>query len=114
MELITELLMNIAKQQIKSCFEQSEKEVVDLHGRISEGLREAKKRGSKIGLQAGSKLVTKKEIHCVKILKEKMPLLDKGLLKDKEMMGMLNCSSRNSYYKYKKIAKSQIVAKVIS
>lgn len=109
MELITELLMNIAKQQIKTCFKQSEKEVHDLHERISEGIREAKKKGSRIGLQTGTKLITKKSIECVKVLKKKMPLLDKALLMDKEVFEMLNCSSRNSYYKYKKIAKLQLI-----
>ncbi len=45
-QVINNLLMALAKEQIKAAFEQSEKEVNDLHTRISQGMREAKKQGS--------------------------------------------------------------------
>ena len=51
--------MALAEEQIKTAFEQSEKEVTDLHSRISQGMREAKKNGVKIGLPQGTTLITK-------------------------------------------------------
>ena len=59
-QLINNLLMSIAEEQIKTAFIQSEKEVKDLHTRISEGMRESKRNGTKIGLEKGTKLITKK------------------------------------------------------
>ena len=37
--------MALAEEQIKAAFDQAEKEVTDLHSRISQGIREAKKNG---------------------------------------------------------------------
>ena len=42
-ELINNFLMALAEEQIKTAFEQSEKEVSDLHSRISQGIREPRK-----------------------------------------------------------------------
>ena len=42
-ELINNFMMALAEEQIKAAFDQSEKEVNDLHSRISQGIREAKK-----------------------------------------------------------------------
>ena len=39
-QLINNFMMALAEQQIKAAFEQSEKEVTDLHSRISQGIRE--------------------------------------------------------------------------
>ena len=55
-ELINNFLMALAEEQIKAAFEQSEKEVTDLHSRISQGIRESKKNGTKIGLSKGTTL----------------------------------------------------------
>lgn len=60
--LINKLLLSLAQEQIKQAFAQSEKEVIDLHNRISEVLREAKKNGSRIGLAKGTSLTTKKRV----------------------------------------------------
>ena len=46
-QLINNFMMALAEEQIKAAFEQSEKEVTDLHSRISQGIREAKKNGTK-------------------------------------------------------------------
>ena len=45
--LINQLLLSLAEEQIKTAFIQSEKEVSDLHSRISQGMRESKRRGTK-------------------------------------------------------------------
>ena len=44
-ELINNFMMALAEEQIKAAFDQAEKEVTDLHSRISQGIREAKKNG---------------------------------------------------------------------
>ena len=103
--LINNLLMALAEEQIKSAFLQSEKEVTDLHTRISQGMRESKKNGKKIGLSKGTTLTTEKSIKCKEIIK-KHALEFGGTLSDKEVM-TLCMISRNSYYKYKRELKLQ-------
>lgn len=98
--LINNLLMALAEEQIKSAFLQSEKEVTDLHIRISQGMRESKKNGNRIGLEKGTTLVTEKSIKCKEIIK-KHAIEFGGTLSDKEVM-ILCKISRNSYYKYKR------------
>ena len=98
--LINDLLMALAEEQIKSAFIQSEKEVSDLHSRISQGIRESKKNGTKIGLAKGTKLVTKKELECKDIIKKHSKDFG-GSLDDSDVMKLCGCS-RNSYYKYKR------------
>ena len=98
-ELINKLLFELAEQQIKLAFEQSEKEVLDLHDRISEGLDAAKDRGVKLGLPKGSKVETKKAKRCKEIIR-KHSMSFEGTLTDKEVMELCHCCE-NSYYKYK-------------
>ena len=89
---------------MSSPFEQSEKEVTDLHSRISQGIREAKKNGVKIGLPKGTSLTTKKSLSCKSIILKHSKDFG-GSLEDPEVIKLCGCS-RNSYYKYKKEAKS--------
>ena len=49
-------MMALAKEQIKAAFDQAEKEVTDLHSRISLGIREAKKNGTQSGLPKKNRL----------------------------------------------------------
>ena len=99
-ELINNFLMALAEQQIKTAFEQSEKEVLDLHTRISEGIREAKKNGVKVGLTKGTTLTTKKSVECKKIISKHSKDFG-GSLDDPDVIKLCGCS-RNSYYKYKR------------
>ncbi len=103
--LINNLLMSLAEEQIKAAFDQSEKEVTDLHSRISQGIREAKKNGTQIGLTKGTTLITNKSIECKEIIK-KHALDFGGTLNDTEVMTLCKIS-RNSYYKYKRELKMQ-------
>ena len=103
-ELINNFTMALAEEQIKAAFDQSEKEVTDLHSRISQGIREAKKNGVKIGLPQGTTLTTKKSLECMAIIKKHSKDFG-GTLEDPDVMKLCGCS-RNSYYKYKKEAKS--------
>ena len=99
-ELINNFMMALAEEQIKAAFEQSEKEVTDLHSRISQGMREAKKNGVKIGLSQGTILTTKKSLECKNIIRKHSKDFG-GSLDDTEVMKLCGCS-RNSYYKYKR------------
>ena len=101
--LINEFLMALAEEQIKAAFEQSEKEVTDLHSRISQGMREAKRNGTHIGLPKGTTLTTKKSVECKAIIKKHSKDFG-GSLEDSDVIKLCGCS-RNSYYKYKKEAK---------
>jgi DNA invertase Pin-like site-specific DNA recombinase len=104
--LINNLLMALAEEQIKSAFLQSEKEVTDLHTRISQGMRESKKNGKNIGLAKGTKLVTQKSLQCKRIIL-KHAIDFGGTLSDAEVMALCKIS-RNSYYKYKRELKEEI------
>ena len=98
--------MALAEEQIKSAFLQSEKEVTDLHTRISQGMRESKKNGKTIGLTKGTTLTTKKSIQCKNIIK-KHAVEFGGTLSDAEVITLCQIS-RNSYYKYKRELKGAI------
>ena len=103
-ELINDFLMALAEEQIKAAFNQSEKEVTDLHSRISQGIREAKRNGTQIGLIKGTALTTKKSIQCKAIIKKHAKDFG-GTLDDPDVMKLCGCS-RNSYYKYKREIKT--------
>ena len=104
-KLINDLLMALAEEQIKAAFIQSEKEVTDLHTRISQGMRESKKNGTRIGLEKGTVLVTTKSIQCKEVIKKHSKDFG-GTLDDPEVM-LLCKISRNSYYKYKRELKTE-------
>ena len=49
-------MLALAKEQIKICFEQAEKEVKDLRRRTIEGIETARLNGKQIGRAAGTKI----------------------------------------------------------
>ena len=61
LKAVKEYLMELAKEQIKIAFDQSEKEVNDLHQRTSEGILTAKLSGKQIGRVSGKKYISQKE-----------------------------------------------------
>lgn len=95
----------LAEKQVYKAFEQSEKEVTDLHQRTKEGIREAKRKGKQIGRAEGTKVVTKKSIEVKKLIKQYCKDFG-GSLNDIDTMvqvrGKLGSLSKNTYYKYKK------------
>ena len=103
-QLINNFMMALAEQQIKAAFKQSEKEVTDLHSRISQGMREAKKNGTQIGLTKGTSLTTKKSLSCKSIIFKHSKDFG-GSLEDPDVIKLCGCS-RNSYYKYKREIKN--------
>ncbi len=99
-QLINNFMMALAEEQIKAAFEQAEKEVTDLHSRISQGIREAKKNGTNIGLAQGTKLTNKKSLYCKAIIQKHSKDFG-GSLEDPDVLKLCGCS-RNSYYKHKR------------
>ena len=95
------VLMILAKQQIRLAFEQAQKEVDDIHNRTSEGLKTAKINGKRVGRKQGETVTTKKSVAAKQIIL-KHSIDFGGSLTDKEVMQMIGGISRNTYYKYKK------------
>ena len=105
LEGVNKYLMALAKEQIRLAFEQSEKEVEDLHQRTKEGIETARINGKQIGQKAGAKLTTKKSISA----KEEIVKYSKdfsGTLADADVMKLTGLS-RNTYYKYKRELKEE-------
>lgn len=98
-EATNKVLKMIAERQILIAFEQSEKEVADLHQRTREGIATAKLNGKQIGRAEGSKVVTKKSIEAKRMIKKYSADFE-GSLNDIDCMKLIGVS-RNSYYKYK-------------
>ena len=63
---LNDLLLDVARRQIKIAFEQAEKEVTDLRERTRQGILTAKLNGKQIGAVKGKKLVTQKKCICEK------------------------------------------------
>ena len=100
LEGVNKYLLALAKEQIKLAFEQSEKEVMDLRQRTREGIETARLNGKQIGIEKGTKLVTKKSIEAKdQIMKYSKDF--QGTLKDTEVIKLIGIA-RNSYYKYKR------------
>ncbi len=99
LEGVNKYLMSLAKEQIRLAFEQSQKEVDDLHQRTKEGIETARLSGKQIGQPKGAKLSTKKSIEAKAII-EKHSKSFNGTLSDDECIKLAGIS-RNSFYKYK-------------
>lgn len=100
LEAVNTYLMEIAKEQIRIAFEQAEKEVADMRLRTREGIETARLNGKQIGIQLGTKIITKKSVEA----KEKIKKYSKdfgGTLNDIECIKLIGIS-RTSYYKYKR------------
>lgn len=100
LEGINKYLMALAKEQIRIAFEQSEKEVEDLHQRTREGIATARLNGKQIGQKKGTKLITKKSIEAKNKIQKYSKDFD-GQLSDVDCMRMLGIA-RNTFYKYKR------------
>ncbi len=99
-EALNQYTIELAKQRIRLAFEQSQKEVEDLHVRTREGLQTARLNGKQIVQRKGATLTTKKSIEMKqKILKYSKDF--SGSLNDSDCIQLLGIA-RNSYYKYKK------------
>lgn len=99
LEGVNRYLMALAKEQIRLAFEQSQKEVDDLHQRTREGIETARLNGKQIGRKPNAEIVTQKYKSARDvILKHSKSFY--GTLTDVEVMKLTGLS-RNTYYKYK-------------
>ena len=96
---VNQYLMELAKEQIRISFEQSQKEVDDLRQRTREGMETAKMNGKQIGQKAGAKLHVKKADAAKKAIQRYSKDFG-GSLPDKDVMKLASISP-NTYYKYK-------------
>lgn len=106
LEGVNKYLMALAKEQIILAFEQSEKEVMDLHQRTKEGIETARLNGKQIGQPKGAKLTTKKSLAAKEVILKHSKDFN-GTLSDDDCI-KLSGISRNSFYKYKKELKEDI------
>lgn len=100
LEGVNKYLMSLAKEQIRLAFEQSEKEVQDLHQRTREGIETARLNGKQIGQKKGAKLITKKSIRA----KEQIKKYNKsfgGTLSNEDTWKLVGIS-KGTFYKYKR------------
>ena len=104
LEGVNRYLMELAKEQIRLAFEQSEKEVEDLHQRTREGIETARLNGKQIGRKKDAKITTKKSIAAKEIIRKHSRDFS-GTLSDVDVM-QLTGLSRNTYYKYKRELKA--------
>lgn len=99
-EATNRVIKLLAEKQIRKAFEQSEKEVEDLHQRTREGIETARLNGKQIGQRTGVKLTTKKSVTAKEIIRKHSQDFN-GSLNDSEVM-QLTGLARNTYYKYKR------------
>ncbi len=110
-EALNKYIFTLAERQIRLAFEQSEKEVEDLHQRTKEGMETARLNGKRIGQPKGAKLVTKKSVEA----KEQIMKYSKdfqGTLDDTECMKLVGVA-RGTYYKYKRELKADNNYKIL-
>lgn len=100
LEGVNKYLMALAKEQIRIAFEQSEKEVEDLHQRTREGIATARLNGKQIGQKKGSILNIKKKAPIKAEIQAKSKDFD-GTYTDTDLIKVLGIA-RNTYYKYKR------------
>lgn len=98
MAAVNKFMMAKVEADIFKAFEQSEKEVIDLHERTREGIETARLNGKQIGQVKGAKLTTKKSLEAKKMIK-KYNIHFGGSLNNEETYRLIGIS-RNSFYKY--------------
>ena len=108
LDAITEFQNDETREKIKVAFDQAQKEVDDLHSRISQGIKTTKANNEllpeserkQIGRVHGQTVETRKSKEA-KIKIKKMSKDFDGNMTDKEILEILDLS-RNTYYKYKR------------
>ena len=116
-DALNDYILTLARRQIQLAFEQSQKEVDDLHQRTREGIETARRNGKQIGQKFGSKLNIKKKIPVQQLIL-KYSKNFRGTNSDREVIAIINMTadpndklrklhvSLNTYYKYKSELKS--------
>lgn len=104
-EATNRVIRLLAAKQIQKAFEQSEKEVQDLHQWTKEGIETARLNGKQIGIPKGKKLITKKSVEAKTVIRKHNADFG-GTLNDTECIKLAGLS-RNTFYKYKKEIKNE-------
>ncbi len=106
---VNEYLTRLAKRQILIAFEQSEKEVEDLHTRTKEGIQTAKLNGKAVGGEAnkGKTYTTKKGENAKAIIRKHSKSFG-GTLTNEELKQMCGISEP-TLLKYKKEIRNEMI-----
>lgn len=106
---INKYLARLAEKQIRIAFEQSEKEVEDLHTRTREGIQTAKLSGKAVGGEANKgKTYSTKKGETAKALIRKHSKSFGSTLTNQELMQMCNISEP-TLLKYKKEIRAEMI-----
>ena len=117
LDALNDYVLTLAHRQIQLAFEQSQKEIDDLHQRTREGIETARRNGKQIGQKSGSKLKIKKKFPVQQLI-VKYSKDFQGTNSDREVIAIINMTadpnnklrklhvSPNTYYKYKSELKS--------
>lgn len=87
-QLVNELMLDLAREQIRLAFEQSEKEVMDLRQRTREGIETARLNGKQVGQKKGAELEIKKKAPIFALIRKYSKDFD-GDLDDVRVMSIL-------------------------
>jgi DNA invertase Pin-like site-specific DNA recombinase len=111
-EALNRYTMELAKEQVKLAFAQAQKEVDDLHQRTKEGIQTARLEGKQIGGVKGAKLNVKKASPTKELIRKHNKDFG-GCLNDVDTMKLVEVA-RNTYYKYKKEVKEELLKELES
>ena len=111
-EALNHYTMELAKEQVKLAFAQAQKEVDDLHQRTKEGIQTARLEGKQIGGVKGAKLNVKKASPAKELIRKHNKDFGGGL-NDVDTMKLVGVA-RNTYYKYKKEVKEELLKELES
>lgn len=111
-EALNRYTMELAKEQVKLAFAQAQKEVDDLHQRTKEGIQTARLEGKQIGGVKGAKLNVKKASPAKELIRKHNKDFG-GSLNDADTMKLVGVA-RNTYYKYKKEVKEELLKELES
>ena len=106
-EATNKALMLLAEKQIRTAFETSQHEVDFLHKRTSEGVRRAIAEGKQVGRATGIRVDTKKSVEAKEKIKNHSVDFG-GTLKDVDVIKLTGLA-RNTYYKYKRELREEML-----
>ena len=118
-DALNDYILTLAKKQIQLAFQQSQKEVDDLHQKTREGIETARRKGKQIGQQKGRELHIKKKSPVQQLILRYSKNFN-GTNSDREVIAIINSTlnpedkthklhiSMNTYYKYKAELRARI------
>lgn len=104
MQAIENYTLELLEKQIQEAFSQSEKELNDIHVRISQGIRERKAKGLATG--GSAKRLNKKKEERIAYIRKNSRIFG-GALTDKQIEKLLSISNK-TLWKYKQEIKLQL------